>query len=129
MAQVTDVVLKSYFETGDVPTQAQYIDTIDSKRNIQDTILQSEVEKGAPLTSAISGSGTVVVAANSMIKYIVLLPSGGGTYKIGSTAGGTEYDTGTLIGTTPFTLTWGQYVTASTTIYFTGTFTAKIFVA
>ena len=129
MAQVTDIVLKTYFETADVPTQSEYVDLIDSKRNAAETILQSEVEKAAALSVSIAGSGTISVAANSLIRYIVLLPSAGGAFKIGSTAGGTEYDGGTLTGTTPYTLTWAEYITTAKTIYFTGTFTAKIYVA
>ena len=31
MAEVTDTVLKTYFETGDIPTQAQFASLIDSK--------------------------------------------------------------------------------------------------
>jgi len=42
MAQTTRTILKGYFETGDVPTQAQFIDLIDSQTNITDD--------GTPLT-------------------------------------------------------------------------------
>jgi len=36
MAQQTKITLKSWFETGDIPTQAQFADFIDSYPNIQD---------------------------------------------------------------------------------------------
>lgn len=36
MAKQTDTILKGYFETGDVPTQAQFEDLIDSKLNKKD---------------------------------------------------------------------------------------------
>ena len=36
MAQVNRTTLKTYFETGDVPTEAQFIDLIDSLLNILD---------------------------------------------------------------------------------------------
>jgi len=34
MANVSDVTLKTYFNTGDIPTEAQFIDLIDSKANL-----------------------------------------------------------------------------------------------
>ena len=40
MAKVSKSVLKSYFEAGDIPTQAQYVDLIDSQFNLAETELQ-----------------------------------------------------------------------------------------
>jgi hypothetical protein len=129
MAQQTDITLKTYFETGDVPTEAQYIDLIDSKRNVQDEIPQADVANLAPLTATVSTSGSIAIPAGALIEYIVLLPSSGGAYTIGTTPGGTEYESGTLTGTTPYTyVTSGEYTIAGKTIYFTGTFDAKIYI-
>jgi len=44
MAQQNRTTLKTYFQTGDVPTEAQFIDLIDSQTNIS--------EDGTPLTDA-----------------------------------------------------------------------------
>ena len=54
MSEVTRTVLKSYFETGDVPTQAQFIDLIDSVPNIVD----DNIPIGAdPAVTAFAGGG------------------------------------------------------------------------
>lgn len=129
MAIKTVTELKEYFETADVPTEAQYIDVFDSLFNRSDLILQTEVEKLAPLTSTISGSGSVAIAAGSLVRHMVLLPSAGGAYTIGTTPGGTEYESGTLTGTTPYVFTYAEYTIAGKTIYFTGTFSVKVYVA
>ncbi len=126
MAQVTDTVLKGYFETGDTPTEAQYIDLIDSLRNALDTIAQADVDGLPAQTATISGSGSIVVPAAKLMLAIVLIPSAGGTYKIGTTPGGSEYETGSLTGTTPYTYANIEYSTPSITLYFTGTFEAEV---
>lgn len=127
MAEVTDTVLKTYFETGDTPTEAQFIDLIDSLRNEGDEIPQTDVEKLAPLSVTVTGSGSQLVPIDSLIEYMVLIPTAGGAYTIGTTPAGTEYESGTLTGTTPYVYVNTEYLSAATTIYFTGTFTAKIY--
>ena len=67
------------------------------------------------------------MAADKLLIAIVLIPTAGGTYKIGTTPGGSEYETGTLTGTTPYTYTLTEYSATSITLYFTGTFTAKVY--
>ena len=47
MAKQKRHILKGYFETGDVPTQAQYVDLIDSNLNLSDTETQTII---GPLT-------------------------------------------------------------------------------
>jgi hypothetical protein len=42
MAQQNRTVLKSYFETGDTPTEAQFIDLIDSLFNITEDSISSQ---------------------------------------------------------------------------------------
>jgi hypothetical protein len=130
MAQQTDITLKTYFETGDVPTEAQYIDLIDSKRNIQDEIPQADVTNLAPLTATISGSGSIIVPADALIQYILLIPSSNTFYNVGTTPGGGEYETGSLTAGTSYTLgVSGEHNTASKTIYFTGSgYEARIYI-
>lgn len=49
MTKISDIALKAYFETGDVPTQAEFTDLIDSMQNVSDytahSILQATTEK------------------------------------------------------------------------------------
>jgi len=40
MAKQNKTTLKGYFETGDIPSQAQYADLIDSKLNLSETGVQ-----------------------------------------------------------------------------------------
>ncbi len=131
MSIVTDTVLKTYFETGDTPTQAQFIDLIDTLRNAGVEIPQTDVEKLAPLSVVVATSGNIVVPADSVIEYIVLIPASSGSYTIGTTPGGSEYESGSLTGTTPYTYVMsGEYNVASKTIYFTSTtsFEARIII-
>lgn len=129
MAQVSDTEIKSYLNTGDTPTEAQCVNWVDSKYNLGDTLPQANVANLAPLTASVSGSGNIVVPIDTLMQFIVLIPSAGGAYTIGTTPGGSEYESGTLTGTTPYTyVVSGEYMSAATTIYFTGTFDAKIYV-
>lgn len=64
MAVVSRVTLKSYFETGDVPTSAQFGDLVDSGANLFDTTAQafnSEVSTPVLVATNVS-AGTIVVA-------------------------------------------------------------------
>ena len=128
MAVKTDILIKADFETNDVPDQPQYVDLIDSKRNVLDEIPQSDVEKLAPLSQVISGSGSIVVPANSFILAMALIPASSGAFTIGQTGGATDYDGGDLTLGTNYTLSWVEYVTPATTIFFTGNFTVQILI-
>ena len=68
MAQKTKQILKSYFETGDIPTQGNYVNLIDSNLNLNETGTQIlvgtlsssflEVENHITASGNISSSGT-----------------------------------------------------------------------
>ena len=58
MAQVTDAVLKSYFQQGDIPTEGNYIDLIDSKAN-----LGSTNQGDFKITGNYSGSSLIISGA------------------------------------------------------------------
>jgi hypothetical protein len=120
--------LESKFENGDVPNEDDFTDIFDSFfHKDEDTIPQTKVENLPPLEETISGSGSIVVPAGLLVISIVLLPTSGGSFTIGSTAPGSEYDGGTLSGTTPYRHTSQYYFLTATTIYFTGNFDVKIF--
>ena len=66
MSIVTKAKLKGYFETGDVPSQAQYADLIDSKVNLSesntgDISLTGNVNVTGNITASagITSSGTI----------------------------------------------------------------------
>jgi hypothetical protein len=69
MAQKTKQILKSYFETGDIPTQGNYVNLIDSNLNLQETGTQIlvgtlsssflEVENHITASGNISASGYI----------------------------------------------------------------------
>ena len=76
MATVTKTVLKTYFEQGDIPTQGQYVDLIDSQFGL-----------GESGTQIIEGT---ISASSAEIEYITLkklyLPGNGiASMKIGTT--------------------------------------------
>ena len=63
MAEVTDTVLKTYFETSDVPTSVQFGDLIDSKLNVSDLSSKAaqvyRAESYGTITTGTTGAGTV----------------------------------------------------------------------
>ncbi|MCP4324685.1 MAG: hypothetical protein GY787_23110 [Alteromonadales bacterium] len=123
--------IKALFETGDTPTEAQYITVWDSMRLQDVEIPQTDVEKLAPLSVVVATSGNIVVPSDSVILYIVLIPASSGSYTIGTTPGGVDIESGSLTGTTSYTLGMaGEHNTASKTIYFTSTtsFEARIII-
>jgi len=77
MAKYNRTILKGYFETGDIPSQAQYGDLIDSKLNLSDTgtqivdgtISSSFLAVANHITSSgnISSSGTIIANEANII--------------------------------------------------------------
>ena len=55
MALISDVQLLQYFETGDIPTQQQFKDLIDSKLNINDISLLPSTNLNIGTTPISSG--------------------------------------------------------------------------
>ena len=67
MAKQTRAVLKNYFNTGDVPTEAQYADVMDSQLNL------SENNNGdINLTGKITASGEISSSEAGLFKKIGL---------------------------------------------------------
>ena len=65
MAKQTRVVLKNYFNTGDVPTEAQYADVMDSQLN-----LSENNEGNVDLTGNITASGDISSSEAGLFKKI-----------------------------------------------------------
>ena len=60
MAKVTRTVLKTYFETGDKPTEAQFASLIDSNLNLDDGgFVSGSITIGSQVTSSFSISGSI----------------------------------------------------------------------
>tara|TARA_Y100000361_G_C11130478_1_gene328602 strand:+ start:254 stop:1111 length:858 start_codon:yes stop_codon:yes gene_type:complete len=58
MANQNKTILKTYFQQGDIPTEGQYVDLIDSQLNIAETTAQT-VAGAVTFTSAITCSGDI----------------------------------------------------------------------
>lgn len=63
MAQVTKTVLKTYFNTGDLPTESNFSDLIDS--------LQSTLVAGTNISLASQSNGSVKISASVPIDRII----------------------------------------------------------
>lgn len=63
MAQVTKTVLKTYFNTGDLPTESNFSDLIDS--------LQSTLVAGTNIELASQSNGSVKISASAPIDRII----------------------------------------------------------
>lgn len=75
MSATNSALLKTYFETGDVPTQTQFADFIDSYQNISDNGLFNGVT-GSVAGVSPSSQGTAVGISK---RYTRVITSGGGT--------------------------------------------------
>ena len=76
MAKVNKTILKTYFESGDIPTQGNYIDLIDSQFNLAETSLQI-------ISGTLSASAANFEYLN--LKKAYLPGIGVGEAKVGST--------------------------------------------
>ena len=80
MAVNTKAVLKTYFETGDVPTEAQFESLIDSLQHVNDEV---RVLNFAP-------DGTFEVPAGKVLTWIGVKSNAAQTIKIGTLGAGTD---------------------------------------
>ena len=76
MTAVTKTVLKTYFEQGDIPTQGQYVDLIDSQLNLSETGTQV-------IQGTISASAAII--EDMTFKKLYLPGLGIGSMKVGTT--------------------------------------------
>lgn len=108
MATKTDAELKAYFESGDKPTQGQFGDLIDSKRNVLDKIVYNDLHDDVKALFDSAFNRTVLLpdgtyqwtapAGTIIEKFLInewpVIHAGGSfiyTVSIGTTPGGTEF--------------------------------------
>lgn len=87
----------------------------------------SSTSPSGPDQVAVSGSTTFAISAGKMLEHIVCIGADG-TVKVGTTLGGSEVIDGAISGGSG-SFSVFQYFENSTTLYFTGIFTAKLYIA
>lgn len=130
-------VIKTWFETGDFPTQQQFWDWIDSvlwagEVQITDIVnlldaLQAKADKAALDAFeqgdrvAFEGDGYYDIPQNYLLEKVIVLYGADGSLKIGTTAGGED-----ILPELPWTvanvdpITIDKYAKVTRRIYFTG---------
>ena len=103
MPVVTKDTLKTYFETGDYPTQQQFTNLIDSLRHVNDPIAFADLAEevitainnaadstgNAPIVTE-PGATTVTIPHGTLIDLVVVLNSVGVIFSAGWSDGGTD---------------------------------------
>lgn len=144
MAKTALSILKTWFETGDKPTQQQLWNWLDSFFHKDDTIpaasinsseLQSVIDDrisqfgGGGIASVetivVSSTGTYAASANELLSGFILIATATGAVKIGTTAGAGDIWDDTMTNTEVVIADLMRWVTSSQTIHFTGDFIVK----
>jgi hypothetical protein len=134
MAVRSRSTLKTYFETQDQPTQAQFWDWLDSYVHKNDLIpvenvqgLQELLAGNGPIEVTVSGSATYQLQAGVLLQNVVFQADGSGPLKIGTTVGGGQIiDTTVDDGNNVISVQY--YANGATTLHITGTGTAILFI-
>jgi hypothetical protein len=133
MAITNRDTIKTWFETGDYPTQQQFADAWDSYWNKLEGIPISAVtglstvlnalQPNLPIVGDVAGNGTVVLPAGKLILCIVLYAaSASGEVMLGATAGASDWATVELPNTTDEqTQILLRRTAVATTLHFTST--------
>lgn len=118
MAQETRTQIKTYFQTGDVPTQTQFENLIESALWYDDKVVGGEVKQ----ISIGNGSvGQVTIAANSLVEKIIIIGTASGTVNIGTSSGGNDlYDAEPFVNGSVVLSNLDLHYANSGTIYFSG---------
>lgn len=120
MGEKNRLTLKTYFELGDNPSEAQFIDLLDSSPTYSDD---------SPSGSA-SADFDFDIAADRMLDTIVFhADSGINSIKVGDSLGSSEYADDTITIGTPLVLDLAIFAITTKTIYVevTGTVNYKYF--
>lgn len=86
-----------------------------------------QLDAMAPVVVVVSGTGNLTIDAGRMLEHVVVEHTANGTAKVGTSAGGAEIAEGEFLANVPASFTVFQYYKNSTVVYFTGTFTAKVY--
>ena len=137
--------IKNWFRTGLKPTQSQFWNTWDSFWHKDDSIPTSSVAgldaalsglptpeqlavlaTVAPVVVNVAGSGTYNLGAGKLMELVVA-DGASGSAKVGTSASGNEIVESPISTGVPMVARVDFYSVSGATIYFTGTFTAKIY--
>jgi hypothetical protein len=79
MSQQTRAILKGYFNTGDVPTEAQFADLIDSVKNLsEDDVKQTITSSATPAHNHATKANADITLAQDVTLYTISnVPDGG----------------------------------------------------
>lgn len=143
--KVSLATIKNWFKTGLKPTQSQFWDTWDSFWHKDDSIPTASVAgldsalsglptpeqlavlaTVAPVVVNVAGSATYALAAGKLME-VVVADGASGTAKVGTTASGSEIVEGSVSTGVPLVARVDAYAPTAITIYFTGNFTAKLY--
>lgn len=132
---------KTYFQTGDKPSQSQFYQTFDWLRWADDTIAIADVtgltaalalkaDQASlaalinilfPFKVLLTANGSYTIPAGMIVEKIILTPAATATLKIGTTNGGEEIMIAdTVAGGADKSVTVDIIARADTIIYFTG---------
>jgi len=122
MAKYNRTTLKGYFETGDIPSQAQYGDLIDSKLNLSDT--GTQVVEGTISSSFLEVANHITASGNISASGILtaegLVISDDATITDDLTVNGNAIINGSITGPTRFTFDSGEYIDTADGVITTG---------
>lgn len=145
---VTRETIKNWFRTYLKPTQSQFWDTWDSFVHKNDVIPQTNIEgllddlAGLPTSEQLDlvddlapkvvnvvGAGTYSLNPGKILEYVVAEATSDGSILIGTSVGGSQLigDT-TLKANEPELFVFNSYFKTATTVHFSGTFLAKIYI-
>lgn len=143
--KVSLATIKNWFKTGLKPTQSQFWDTWDSFWHKDDSIPTSSVAgldaalsglptpeqlailaTVAPVVVNVAGSATYALQAGKFLE-VVVADGASGSAKVGTSAGGSEIVEAGISTGSPMVARVDAYAPATMTVYFTGNFTAKLY--
>lgn len=143
MAQQDRNTLKTFFQTGDKPTQQQFWDWLDSFVHNTDAIPQSRitgltdalptaaqlqaVEDLEPKDVTINGSGTYQIPAGKLLQHIVFMVNTNNVCKAGFSLNSGEIFDDNVTTAQHAIANYTFYFQSQTTIHFTGNCTVKIY--
>lgn len=114
--------LKGWFETGDTPTQAQFVDFFDSYFHLTEDTLPANKVDGLVLTSStITGSGSIELDEGDFLNSITIKATAAGQITVGYTAGaGDVANLQTFANNEVVTFAVNRYFNADGAVYVSG---------
>lgn len=138
--------IKSWFETGDKPTQSQFWNTWDSFWHKDDAIPTASIDgldaelaniptteqldaiaALSPVVVTVAGAATYSIAAGKFLEVVVADAASSGSVKVGTSLAGTQIIDDAVAAGVPTAFRVDHYSKNAGTIHLTGTFTAKLY--